>query len=438
MKDNSIAEIIDKTISDDNDIDNNLVSECADIIRKIRVSWGYTPLTLAGLYGNIKAINTLVNLGADVNELDDNGFSALFTAARKGKIKAVKVLLELKADPNLRCSNHKHTALFEALLWDYQNIASVLINQGANVNIAGLSGLTALHIAAGRNLQGATEELIRHSANTQIKDNDGKTPVDYARENDHREILLIFDRQKKGGDGVLKVNPEGDISTAIAKTQIPKLKELLKVAKNSSIDNLTDELVIRLATEIQKISLRSYSYKADASLVDATTYRQMNCQSRASAFLAIFQDIPLHVSAIISPGHVVLAYKLSTGDMLVMDDVVKVVSNYKVTKLSESDSEEVIYADFFPLSRWGIMGKPEKVLMASYHQMAALRSKLQSKHDLSATQFGMAVSYLPTYPELRAGYSVALKLSGRLKESQMEKRVAEDLEKKIHETDSGS
>lgn len=425
MNENEVEKSLEISIENGEKIDPTLLNNCLEIIKKVKISFNYTPLTFSALYGNTKTIESLVIADLDINQLDGNKFSPLMIAARKNKFEVVKLLVKLGADVNKLTTGHQHTALFEALLWDHQHIASYLIKEGTNIDVITRSGLTALHVASSRNLQGIVEELLANNANTDIKDNDGKMAIDYAIEEDHREIIDIFDKFGTTAKVSTK-NTNNNISVAEAKLELPKLVDSLKFAKNNNFLSLQDDLVIQLAHTVQKIIMRDYSYKSDARLVDANSLeRQMNCQSRSSAYLSIFQEIPLPVEAVLSTGHVVIVHKLSNGVMLVMDDVIKQVSDYSITK------EGIIYSDFLPSSKWGLIGNPDRILMSSYYQMIALKNKLKSEYDVSNILFKKAINYYPNYPEFHSGYSISLRLSGDKENSKKENDIAQGLIDKI-------
>ena len=59
---------------------------------------------------HVKAVNRLINAGADVNAETTNGRTALFITAQLGLVKCVKALLEAGADVN-RCTNDGVTAM---------------------------------------------------------------------------------------------------------------------------------------------------------------------------------------------------------------------------------------------------------------------------------------------------------------------------------------
>ena len=66
-----------------------------------RTKAGLTPLHLAAMKGDTKAIAALVNAGADLNVQDTDGRTPMHWAAKRGHAKAVAALTNAGADPNI-------------------------------------------------------------------------------------------------------------------------------------------------------------------------------------------------------------------------------------------------------------------------------------------------------------------------------------------------
>jgi hypothetical protein len=80
---------------------------------------------------SIATIKTLITLGADVNEQDSNGNSALCLAVRRDRYKVAKMLLECGADADLDCP------LFRVGCFDLKDpiaMAKLLLDFGADIN----------------------------------------------------------------------------------------------------------------------------------------------------------------------------------------------------------------------------------------------------------------------------------------------------------------
>ncbi|ODB94695.1 hypothetical protein A3197_18265 [Candidatus Thiodiazotropha endoloripes] len=87
---------------------------------------------------NADKISKIIDMGLDIDFLDDNGWSMLMTSSYMGNISCVKYLLENNADPNITDSQGK-SALLLTLVSDKDddtkaNILKLLISSGANSN----------------------------------------------------------------------------------------------------------------------------------------------------------------------------------------------------------------------------------------------------------------------------------------------------------------
>jgi ankyrin repeat protein len=137
-----------------------------------------TPLQRAAFAGDVAAVTALAAGGADVNERDALGNTALAWAARGGhpvgphrclgeaadRAETVATLLALGADPNLADSRPRGfwrasgwTPLFVALHHEQFTLARVLLEHGADPNIRSDQGMSVMEMAAG---EGAPRELL--------------------------------------------------------------------------------------------------------------------------------------------------------------------------------------------------------------------------------------------------------------------------------------
>jgi uncharacterized protein len=128
--------------------------------------------------------------GADINAPDGNGSSYLMTACRWADETMVRFLLANGADPNKPRSGKGRTPLMIACAYySGKGICSMLIQKGADVNIAANDGVTALMLAASNAKSDVVELLLKSGANAKAKDETGKTAVDYATKADVSDYL---------------------------------------------------------------------------------------------------------------------------------------------------------------------------------------------------------------------------------------------------------
>jgi len=143
------------------------------------LEYGQTALIIASTMGQTDVVTALLEKGADPNRHDLNGFTALHSAVRDSNygedaaqraaaVATVKALLKYTADPNVRLHQEgKQTAqapnevMFEgatpvALAAEVNNLDAikVLVEAGADPNLATVNGMTPLVLSAG----GGTDE----------------------------------------------------------------------------------------------------------------------------------------------------------------------------------------------------------------------------------------------------------------------------------------
>ena len=97
---------------------------------------GRTPIVLAADGGHTAAVETLVKLGADVNAVDDDGYSALIRAGKNGHTSTVQALVGCKA--NVHATNNSGTS---AIVWaerrGHRATVEALVKLGAERPLTG-------------------------------------------------------------------------------------------------------------------------------------------------------------------------------------------------------------------------------------------------------------------------------------------------------------
>jgi ankyrin repeat domain-containing protein 50 len=139
----------------------NVLLLCLGLV-SVGVLQAYTagsPLMYAAAAGDVNKINALLNTkGTDVNAVNFKGWTALMVAGFYGQVDAVNALLKVPGiDVNAANTiphspnREKNTALMVASA--HGNISGVqaLVKGGANINIVGLNGNTALKLAQENN-----------------------------------------------------------------------------------------------------------------------------------------------------------------------------------------------------------------------------------------------------------------------------------------------
>jgi len=158
-----------------------LIGEGADVNRANKN--GGTPIMYAVLSHDTETVSLLVRYGAEVNAVADNGWTALMIASAKGYSDIARLLLEHGAKPDI-ADVYSWTPLMRAVYEQRLQIVSLLVAQkSTRVNRIGENGLTALHLAALKGDQAIAQVLLAAGADPAIRDDLGRTPLDFAKKN---------------------------------------------------------------------------------------------------------------------------------------------------------------------------------------------------------------------------------------------------------------
>ncbi|EPS42586.1 hypothetical protein H072_3388 [Dactylellina haptotyla CBS 200.50] len=105
------------------------------------------PLHIAAMYGNTRAIKSLIPWGADIHAIASFGRMPLHFAAEYGRMEAVSVLCGFNAWVEAWTS-YGCTPLHLAVIWGHPQTVGALVNHGASIEARSWSGQTPLHLAA--------------------------------------------------------------------------------------------------------------------------------------------------------------------------------------------------------------------------------------------------------------------------------------------------
>lgn len=207
-----------------------------------------TPLHLALRYDCGRVIWLLIEHGSDVNALDKFGRTSLDTVIEKGfysltpelrargaktqkvpknLIEAVQFadsvmvgqFLALGADVNGK-GNYGFTPLQLAATYDNLEMVRLLLAEGADVDAREDTGCSALHFAS---LSDIAELLIRAGADIEARDNNGKTPLHHAAASYIMDVVKLL--IKEGCSINVKTN---DGKTALDEAGMEEMKKLLR------------------------------------------------------------------------------------------------------------------------------------------------------------------------------------------------------------------
>jgi ankyrin repeat protein len=176
--------------------------------------------------GDVDAIRKLIGTGVDVDAADEWGVTALMVAASKGNSEIAQLLIEQGANVNRTCVHinavyqvsiraavkrlgealgspvatvfvppetpDPTTALMVTAYHGHIEVARLLIDAGAQLNIAKGKGITALIIAASCGYSDHARLLVDAGADVDLADDSGRTALYFASWKGHLEIVSLL------------------------------------------------------------------------------------------------------------------------------------------------------------------------------------------------------------------------------------------------------
>ena len=169
-----------------------------------------TPLHVAAFGGSAAVISALLEAGAKVNARDELGWTPVYISSYLGREAAVVALLEGRADVSIAESlKAKFTPLHAAVCKGHVCTTVALLNGGAIVDAKANFARTALDVAAKRGFEDCVDELLKHGADPNSQNSDGRTPSDVVKGNTERsqKILAKLKEARKGFRGSNATKP---------------------------------------------------------------------------------------------------------------------------------------------------------------------------------------------------------------------------------------
>merc|ERR1712098_996895 len=110
-----------------------------------------TPTHLAAKFDADKALSKLIDRGAEIDAVNEDGSTALHYTTKYGNEESLKILLENGANINVQ-NKYDETPLMWAAHRDHPKVVKILIASGADVLVQKQNGKRALHVAVGNSI----------------------------------------------------------------------------------------------------------------------------------------------------------------------------------------------------------------------------------------------------------------------------------------------
>ncbi|WP_098445297.1 ankyrin repeat domain-containing protein [Bacillus sp. es.036] len=153
---------------------------------------GYTPLTKAVKENNAKLIEILLSSDIDVNFPNKSGNTVLLEALKSDDMELVKTILDLGANLNALDDNSTTTPLIQATTLNSEPFVKLLLESGSNTNQQINNNKTALEIALENNNKSIIELLLKYGAIPENLTSNGNTPLIIAIEQNNNDLTQFM------------------------------------------------------------------------------------------------------------------------------------------------------------------------------------------------------------------------------------------------------
>ena len=209
------------------------------------VTGSLTPLMLAAGEGLQHATKLLLERGAEVDketERSGGGESKSVTVLMLADTAEVAtLLLDHGAQVDFQASHGGHTALMWAIEEGHYEVAELLPECGAQVDLQDSDGRTALMWAVKKHEANTVRLLIQHKASIDIQTKRGETALDLARENSLTDIAELLTSPTTA----LAVETPAESESVAYKTTPPEPYDLMMTLTSmfqAKIDTLTNRM----------------------------------------------------------------------------------------------------------------------------------------------------------------------------------------------------
>jgi ankyrin repeat protein len=191
------------------------------------------------------AVSTLCRQGADINAIGNDGCTALMVLVSTADIEATRKLLVHGADVNACSSVNRLSSLGFAAIQGHEDILSLLLDYGADLELRDRFGHSALQSACAENHVACAALLLDRGANIEAIATDGRTPLILATVGGYLDIVrLLIER----GANINATDSED--STALMQAVTIRSEELVRFLLDMQADKERRDYMGRTALDI--------------------------------------------------------------------------------------------------------------------------------------------------------------------------------------------
>ena len=139
-----------------------------------------------------KAIELVLNDGLDINNPALCNRTPLLWASPSSSGEFIETLIDLGANVNAQRTDDKEAPLTLSVGFNNFMAVNLLLDHGADANIASADGNSPVHIAVSNGFFHITKLLIEKGSNVNLQNKEGKTPLFLGVKNKHEQLIKLL------------------------------------------------------------------------------------------------------------------------------------------------------------------------------------------------------------------------------------------------------
>ncbi len=220
-----------------------------------------SPLLDATKRGDVVAVRSLLEGGADPDVARGDGLTALHLAAQQGSLEIAQLLIEVGANVEAKTRIGAHTSLHLASGGAHASVVRALIDAGADPTaMTSRTGVTPLHLAAkALNGESTVQALLEHGVTVDARESAaGQTPLMFAAA--RGRVASVRELLRHGADPLIRTEVVDVLERmAIDRAAEGRLREAFTEIRRSSVEGtnraLSDaELQVALGVQREFLS----------------------------------------------------------------------------------------------------------------------------------------------------------------------------------------
>ena len=139
-----------------------------------------------------KAVELVLNDGLDINTPALSNRTPLLWASLSSSGEFIETLIDLGANVNAQRTDDKEAPLTLSSGWNKFMAVYLLLDRGADANIASADGNSPLHTAVSKGFFDITKLLVEKGSYVNLQNKEGRTPLFLSVKNKHEQLIKLL------------------------------------------------------------------------------------------------------------------------------------------------------------------------------------------------------------------------------------------------------